>query len=214
MNEIKFNLSPNDLKLIDVENLGLQHDLPALTVALIDPLRAWEKEHGVMAPAGVVRILLEAVENMRKVIQVQASLVEVTPAVQSQLSGVANRYAGYKLALDSVKPEDPAPAALHPFLHNVSGVGHYTPDALTPFAIDNQILAIAENRSQNQANVARYVVESAAGLGQAFYDAALAGVRAGKAVVDSVKRNWTPLLIGGGLILALGVGIYAYRKGG
>ena len=213
---ITFNLSPNDLKLIDVENLGLQHDLPALTKALIDPLRAWEKEHGALPPAGVVRILLNAMETMRKTIQVQASIVgSIPPEIQGQLSGVANRYAAYKFALDSVSPESPAPEALRPFLHNVSGVGHYTPDALTPFAIDNQILAIADNRDENQANVLRYVGEATGALGVAFYDAALVALQTGKDIVKkATTTNWTPILVGAGLILGLGVGIYAWRKGG
>jgi len=214
---ITFDLSPSDLKLIEVENLGLQHDMPALTRALIDPLRAWEKEHGALPPAGVVRILLDAMETMRKTIQVQASIIgSIPPDIQTQLSGVASRYAAYKVALGSVPPEHPSPESLRPFLHNVSGVGHYTPDALTPFAIDNQLLAIAENRDENQANVLRYVSQATADLGVAFYTAALDALATGKEIAKKAAKgvNWTPILIGAGLILGLGVGVYAWRKGG
>jgi len=175
----------------------VKHDIPRV----INQARA-QFPSGKPETAREVLVLLEATRQAkgrshRRISRLQTkSFFGDTPELQRkellrELAGLDGRLALHAQALGKLKPTDPPPASLDPFLHNITwpkgtppSLRHSTPDFATPFMVDNQAGELDRFGSFQTKTFLRYLKQSADELDKAAKKAAKA---AGQAAADPAE---------------------------
>lgn len=76
-----------------------------------------------------------------------------------ELTALRTRLDAYAAALAKAKPNGPIPKTVRPLFYQVPGAGHFTPDALTPFTINNQLREAERFYASQEGQFWRYYVE-------------------------------------------------------
>lgn len=132
-----------------------------------------------------------------------------------ELRELGERLDRYAEALGKVKPNDRIPGEVAPLVRKMPGAGHFTPDYLTPFTIENQTAVLERDLEQTQTLLQRFM-EEAVRLPSRVVDTA---TEAASAVAEEFRKGGELLkwaLLGALGLGVVGIAVYAYvgtRKG-